>query len=101
MRASADYPEDAPAEGVGDCIFADGLPHGPPPGLFDLAIQDCTQALALNPNIATAYHTRGMAYKSKGLLDRAREDFQKSCELGDINGCQAYRELSKPKNDLR
>lgn len=70
-------------------------------GLFDLAMQDCTQALALNPDMATAYHTRGMAYKGKGLLDRARDDFQKSCELGDINGCQAYRNLSKPKNDAR
>jgi len=68
-------------------------------GLFDLAIQDCTQAIILDPNMATAYHTRGMAYKGKGLFDIARNDFQKSCELGDINGCKAYGELSRPRND--
>jgi tetratricopeptide (TPR) repeat protein len=68
-------------------------------GLFDLAIQDCTQALILDPDMATAYHTRGMAYKGKGLFDMARDDFQKSCELGDIDGCQAYGELSGLSND--
>ena len=63
--------------------------------MFDRAIEDCTQALLLNPDRALVYHTRGMAYKAKGLLDRAKSDFQKSCELGDINGCQAYGELSR------
>jgi len=62
---------------------------------FDHAIEDCNQALLLNPDIAPAYLTRGMAYKAKGLLDMAKGDFQKSCELGDNNGCQAYGELSK------
>jgi len=68
-------------------------------GLFDLAIQDCSQALILDPDMATAYHTRGMAHKRKGMFDMARSDFQKSCQLGDINGCQAYGELSKLGND--
>jgi tetratricopeptide (TPR) repeat protein len=63
--------------------------------MFDRAIEDCTQALLLNPDRASVYLTRGMAYKAKGLLDRAKSDFQKSCELGDINGCQAYGELSR------
>jgi tetratricopeptide (TPR) repeat protein len=70
-------------------------------GLFDLAIQDCTQALLLDPAMATAYHTRGMAYKGKGLTDRAGDDFQKSCKLGDINGCQAYRQLTTAKRGGR
>ena len=68
-------------------------------GLFDLAIQDCNQALLLDSDIATAYHTRGMAYKGKGLFDMAKNDFQKGCELGDNNGCHAYGELSKTRND--
>jgi hypothetical protein len=36
-----------------------------------------------------------MAYEAKGLLDKAKSDFQKSCELGDNNGCQAYGKLLK------
>ena len=63
--------------------------------MFDHAIEDCNQALLLNPDIGPAYLTRGMAYKARGLLDMAQSDFQKSCELGDNNGCQAYGELSK------
>jgi len=47
--------------------------------------------------MATAYHTRGMAYKAQGLLDMARNDFQKSCELGNDSGCQAHGELLKAK----
>jgi len=65
--------------------------------LFDNTIKDCGEALRLNPAMATAYHTRGMAYKAQGLLDMARNDFKKSCELGNNNGCQAYGELSKVK----
>ena len=70
-------------------------------GLFDLAIQDCNQALFLDPDLATAYHTRGIAYKGKELFDMANNDFQKSCELGNKNGCQACRELSKARNNGR
>jgi len=65
--------------------------------LFDHTIKDCNEALRLNPAMATAYHTRGMAYKAQGLLEMARNDFQKSCELGNDSGCQAYGELSKTK----
>lgn len=65
--------------------------------MFDHAIKDCGEALRLNPTMATAYHTRGMAYEAQGLLDMARNDFQRSCELGNNNGCKAYEELSKEK----
>jgi Tfp pilus assembly protein PilF len=61
--------------------------------MLDHAIEDCTQALLLNPDMASAHLTRGMTYKAKGLLDMAKSDFQKSCELGDNNGCQAYGEI--------
>jgi tetratricopeptide (TPR) repeat protein len=65
--------------------------------LFDHTIKDCSEALRLNPAMATAYHTRGMAYKAQGLLDMARNNFKKSCELGNDSGCQAYGELLKAK----
>lgn len=65
--------------------------------LFDRTIKDCSAALRLNPFMAAAYYTRAMAYKAKGLLSMARKDFQKGCELGNDNSCQAYGELSKVK----
>ena len=65
--------------------------------LFDHTIKDCSVALRLNPTMAKAYYTRAMAYKAQGLLGMARKDFQKGCELGNDNSCQAYGELSKAK----
>jgi len=65
--------------------------------LYNHTIKDCGEALRLNPTMATAYYTRGMAYKAQGLLGMTRKDFQKSCELGNNSGCQAYKELSKTK----
>jgi hypothetical protein len=64
---------------------------------FNHTIKDCSEALRLNPAMPKAYYTRGVAYQALGLLAKGRKDFQKSCELGDHNGCQAYREVSKVK----
>jgi len=33
------------------------------------------------------------------LLDMAKDDFQKSCELGDNNSCKEYGEVSKAMNN--
>jgi tetratricopeptide (TPR) repeat protein len=67
--------------------------------MFDPAIQDCNKALVLDPTMATAYHTRGAAYRGKGLPEMAKLDFQKGCELGDINGCQDYERLLKTRDN--
>jgi tetratricopeptide (TPR) repeat protein len=40
-------------------------------GEIDRAIADYDKAIALNPNIATAYANRGLAYRKKGEVDRA------------------------------
>ncbi len=50
-------------------------------GLYDQAIADETQSLALNPNSAIAYNTRGLAYSHKGLYDLAIADYNRSIAL--------------------
>ena len=40
-------------------------------GKYDDAIADYTKAIALDPNVATAYTHRGLAYGKKGEVDRA------------------------------
>ena len=46
------------------------------------AIADYDRAIALKPDNASAYYTRGNAYYQKGDLERAIADFQKVVELG-------------------
>jgi tetratricopeptide (TPR) repeat protein len=50
-------------------------------GLYDQAIADETQSLALNANSAIAYNTRGLAYSHKGLYDQAIADYNRSIAL--------------------
>ena len=51
-------------------------------GEYDRAIRDYDQALQLDPKLAPAYYSRGMAYADKGDYDRARSDFNKALALG-------------------
>ena len=50
-------------------------------GDFDRAIQDYTEAIALNPDLAGVYYNRGLAYGEKGDHDRAIQDYDKAIVL--------------------
>ena len=50
-------------------------------GDFDRAIQDYTEAIALNPDLAGVYYNRGIAYGEKGDHDRAIQDYDKAIVL--------------------
>src|SRR5665213_1919406 len=50
-------------------------------GLYDQAIADETQALALNPNNSGGHDIRGNAYRHKGLYDQAIADYTQSIAL--------------------
>ena len=58
-------------------------------GKYDDAIADYTEAIALDPNVATAYTIRGDAYAEKGEFDRAIADFTKAIGL-DPNDAITY-----------
>jgi tetratricopeptide (TPR) repeat protein len=47
----------------------------------DKAIEDCSQAIRLNPNDATAFSNRAVAYQRKGQYDRAIEDWDQPIRL--------------------
>lgn len=51
--------------------------------LFQLAINSYSQAIKLEPDFAVAYRSRGIAYKLKGNLKKARRDLEKAAQLGD------------------
>ncbi|MEK7841811.1 MAG: tetratricopeptide repeat protein, partial [Deltaproteobacteria bacterium] len=55
---------------------------------YDMAIEDSTSAIVINPKYADAYYNRGLAYYNKGQYDRAIEDYNKASEL-DPNAADA------------
>jgi hypothetical protein len=74
-------------------------------GHYDDAINECTQALRLNPRDADAYLYRGRAYHSRnkpGDLELAIDDFTHANEFAPDNPeplysrSLAYRDLGKP-----
>lgn len=48
---------------------------------YDRAIQDCTQAIRLNPSDDFAFNNRGIAFTVKGQYDQALRDFDEMIRL--------------------
>jgi tetratricopeptide (TPR) repeat protein len=48
---------------------------------LDLAIEEYTEAIAINPDFADAYLNRGVAYFEKGDFDQAIADYSKAIEF--------------------
>ena len=57
-----------------------------------LAIQDCSQAIALQPSLAYAYNNRGLALHRLGMSAEGRADIEHSLRL-DSQNAYAYRNL--------
>ena len=65
------------------------------------AIDDYNKVIELNPNDATAYHDRGLAYKRKGKHDKAIQDFNKTIEIKDFAEAYYTRgECYRQRNDF-
>lgn len=69
----------------------------------DMAIADCSQAIALHANTASAFFNRGDAYEAKGQYDRAIEDYNQAIGLNPTYATAFYnRGVSwTRKNDLQ
>ena len=50
-------------------------------GEVELAIEDYTEAIALDPKFAEAYYQRGLAYRKKGEVELAIADYTQAIEL--------------------
>ena len=55
-------------------------------------IEDCSQAIRLNPNYANAYRNRSVAKRAMGDIAGAREDHRRASELANV----AQATMSKP-----
>jgi lipoprotein NlpI len=55
-------------------------------GDLDRAIADFSEAIGLNPLLASAYHDRGVAYRAKGDHGRAIADDERAVQLDPIYG---------------
>ena len=56
----------------------------------DKAIADCSQAISLHANQASAYLNRGNAYRAKGQYDRAIADYDQAIRLSPNDAAAFY-----------
>ena len=54
-------------------------------GLYDKAIDDYTEAIKLNPNLAETYYNRGISFYYTGDYQLALKDYDKAIELDPNN----------------
>ena len=66
-------------------------------GGYDMAVEEFTQAIKLDPDNAAAYYNRGDAYKNKGDNDRAIADFSQAVKL-DPNDADYKANLERARN---
>jgi tetratricopeptide (TPR) repeat protein len=64
-------------------------------GKYDRALDDFNKAIFINPYFKEMYYLRGNVFLSKKMLNEARDDFQKSCNMGDSNGCSKLESLKR------
>ena len=57
--------------------------------LYPKALDDCDEALSIDPNLVDAYITRGESCMRRGKLDKAFADFDKAIAL-DPKSARAY-----------
>ena len=53
-------------------------------GKYQKAILDLSKAIEINPEFASAYKYRSICYERKGNKRRAKEDYDKACELDEL-----------------
>jgi tetratricopeptide (TPR) repeat protein len=65
-------------------------------GKYKEAIEDFTQAVCINPNYATAYKYRGLAYSRLGDAPAASADFQNAADLYlKLGNTKDYQDVSE------
>ena len=64
-------------------------------GMFEKAIQDCDEAIRINPNFGLAYNNRGYTLELMGKRRQAALDYNTSCLLRNERGCQNYARLGR------
>ncbi|PSO49544.1 MAG: hypothetical protein BRC33_06505 [Cyanobacteria bacterium SW_9_44_58] len=66
------------------------------------AINNYTQAIAINPHYASAYENRGFAYRQKGNKNKAIENLKKAMSLYQEQGkTKKYQKMQEILNQLR
>ncbi len=62
-------------------------------GRLDMALKDFGKAILLNHENAEFYMNRGKVYTMSGNSESAAADFRKACGMGDMDGCQAFKQF--------
>ena len=62
---------------------------------FNLAIEDFSKAITINPDLAYVYFNRGLAHIQSGNKRSSIPDFKKACDLDFKWGCRAMEIVLK------
>ena len=88
----------SPAKGTAEWYALEGGKLGEE-GCYDEAIEHCSEAIQLDPNLVRAYYNRGTAYLHKGQYGLAIADYAKAIEL-DPKLAKAYVNRAWAYNDI-
>ena len=64
-------------------------------GLYNKALDDCNNALIIDPNMAIAYNNKGYVLELTGQLKKAAMEYETACVLGVQQSCGDFKRLSR------
>jgi tetratricopeptide (TPR) repeat protein len=62
---------------------------------YQLAIEDCSEAIRLKPDYAGAYNNRGLIYLDQGNIRIGCSNVKKACDLGTCNAFESAKGRSE------
>ncbi|TAL26427.1 MAG: tetratricopeptide repeat protein, partial [Nitrospirae bacterium] len=60
---------------------------------YNEAVKDFDKTIEINPQYATAFYNRGLAYALSGYTEKSIDDFQKACDLNLKVACKKLKSL--------
>lgn len=64
---------------------------------YEKSLADCNEAIKINPKCRRAYCIKGKFFERIGEIEKAKNNFMKSCYLDDAEACEFYERLTGKK----
>ncbi|MBW1612394.1 MAG: hypothetical protein JRJ57_00130 [Deltaproteobacteria bacterium] len=65
--------------------------------LYEKALDDCNEAIKINPKYGDAYATRGLIFQKLHDVEKAKKDYMKAFSLGHTQACVYYEKITGEK----
>lgn len=64
-------------------------------GKYGKALNDCNNALIINPQLGVAYNNKGYIFELMGEVKKAILEYETACQLGIKQSCEDYKRLKR------